>query len=220
MILKTTSTQNGHTRRDRSSKIKTKIFCWMAAGMSAATLDSQAATITNLPPLAVNDVVQRNPDSRLRVRVATLLANDTDPGNDRLTLSSVSATSAAGGAVVRHAKWIAYNPPTGFTNADSFSYVITNNHGLMATGSVAITIRVDLDTAQNVVAREVLDNGDSRIQFVGIPGRLYRIQYTESLETPHWRPLGKQLADTTGNFEFTDTSATGSPARFYRSTNP
>lgn len=220
MTMKTTANQNKLTRRDRSLKIKTTLLCSIAAVMFAAMLDSQAGPITNMPPVAANDAVQRNHDSRLKVRAAKLLANDTDPDSDALTLSSVGATSAAGGTVVRRGKWISYNPPPGFTNSDSFSYVIADSRGLMATGSVSITIRADLDPSQNVAAREILDNGDSRIQFVGIPGRLYRIQYTESLETPRWRPLGKRLADATGKFEFTDSPPANSPSRFYRSTNP
>jgi hypothetical protein len=218
--MKNTPGKNKPLWRARSSKIKTTLVCSIAAVMFAAMLDSQAAQITNLPPVAANDVLQRNQDSGLRVRAAALLVNDPNPGNGHLTLVSVGATSAAGGTVVMHGKWISYNPPPGFTNADSFTYVIADKDGLTATGSVSITVRADLEPSQNITSREFFGNGDSRIQFVGIPGRLYRIQYTESLETPHWHPLGKRLADATGKFEFTDPAPTNHAQRFYRSTNP
>lgn len=188
--------------------------------MFAVLPASLAGTITNVPPVAANDGVQRNEDSRLRVRAARLLANDTDPANGRLTLSSVSAKSAAGGTVVRRAKWILYTPPPGFTNSDSFTYVIANTSGLKATASVKITIRADIDPSQNVAASEVLANGNARIQFIGIPGRNYRIQYTDSLTTPRWRPLGKRLADATGQFELIDPVSPRVAGRTYRSVYP
>jgi hypothetical protein len=220
LILKTNTNQNKPAWRCSPSRIKATLFCLMAAATFALSLDSTAGTVTNLAPVAANEVVQRNQDYGLRMRATTLLANDTVPGNDHLKLVSVGATSAAGGTVVTRGKWISYNPPPGFTNSDSFSYVIANSSGLTATGSVSITIRADLDPPQNIAVREVLANGDSRLQFFGIPGRIYTIHYAESLQAPHWRPLGKRLADATGKFEFTDPAAPNSPARFYRSTNP
>jgi hypothetical protein len=174
----------------------------------------------NSQPAAANDTLQRYLNSKLKVRATTLLANDTDPDNDTLTLNSVSATSAAGGTVVSHGKWISYNPPGGFTNSDSFSYVIADSGGLQATGSVSIIIHIDLDASQNIVAIEDLGTNASRVQFLGISERVYTIQYTTNLVTPNWQSLGTGTADATGSVEFIDTPANGSPPRFYRSTYP
>lgn len=221
MIMKTATTENKHTRRAGSSNRNIKLVCLIAAVLFAAMLDSSAAQPTNLPPVAVNDAFERNPNSKLRIKTKDLLANDTDPdGDKKLTINSVSTTSTAGWPVVLQGKNVIYNPPSGFTNSDSFSYVIEDKNGLMATGSVSITIRVDLAPSQNVAAREVLANGDSSIQFTGIPGVLYTIQYTDSPQTPHWHSLGQQLADATGRFEWVDAPPQGATGRIYRSTYP
>ncbi len=175
--------------------------------------------VINSPPAAGNDTLLRFPTTGAKGRSATLLANDTDPDGDSLTLSSVSATSAQGGTVVVANSWVLYTRPTGFTNADSFSYVATDG-GLQATGSVAITIVADTDPSQNVVATEFLGNGDVRPHFLGIPGRTYSIQYTTNLVTPNWHSLGTATTAATGTLEFTDSPPPAAPTRFYRTTYP
>lgn len=176
--------------------------------------------ILNARPVAVSDNLQRYVNSGVKVRAATLMANDTDPENDVLTFISVSPASAAGGTVVVTNNWVFYAPSPGFTNSDSFSYVIADSGGLQATGSVSITIPIDLAPSQNIVAIEDLGNGASRIQFQGIAARGYTIQYTDSIQTPNWLTLGPGVADATGRFAFTDTPTNGAPPRFYRSTYP
>lgn len=210
-----------HTWRESRLKIGTIFYGTIIFALFAWALDAPAGEIVNPRPVTANNNLLRHNHAGVRVRVATLLANDTNASHDTtLTLNSVSPKSAAGGTVVKRGKWIFYKPPVGFTNADSFSYVITGIGGLQTTGSVTITIHTDLAPSQNVAANEHLANNASHVRFAGIPGRVYTIQYAENLETPGWQTLGTRTADATGRFEFTDTPATGSPARFYRSTYP
>jgi autotransporter-associated beta strand protein len=176
--------------------------------------------VINSQPVATTDQLQRYKNSSVKVRVATLLANDTDPDSDALTFNSVSATSASGGTNVVHGVWISYAPPAGFTNADSFSYIIADSGGLQATGTVSITILVDNTQSQNIGSIDNLGNGSSLIHFSEIPGRTYTVQYTTNLVTPNWQSLGTAAADTFGKIDFTDSPATNSPPRFYRSTYP
>jgi fibronectin-binding autotransporter adhesin len=173
--------------------------------------------VINAAPVAANDNLQRYQTSGVKVRAVTLLANDTDPENDALTFNSAGPASSAGGTVAVNNGWVFYTPPAGFTNSDSYLYSISDAGGLYATGSVAITIPIDLAPSQNVVAIQPLSNGAALIQFQGIAGRAYTIQYTASLQTPAWHSLGTGTADASGRFQFTDPSATG---RFYRSTYP
>jgi len=175
--------------------------------------------VINTAPAAANDILGRYQTTGVKVRVSTLLTNDTDADSDSLTFNSVDSTSTAGGAIVENGNWIHYTPPAGFTNADSFSYVITDS-SLQATGSVFIDIRVDLDPSQNVTAVQDLGNGSSRVSFAGIPGRTYTIQYATNLVTPDWQALGTNTAGVIGQFEFADAPGVGAPARFYRSTYP
>lgn len=163
---------------------------------------------------------QRSPDSGLKIRVATLLANVTNPTSNTLTLVSVGATSTAGWSVNRQGSWIFYNPPTGFTNADNFSYVIMASNGLQATGTVSVAILVNNASLPNISSIENLGNGSSRIHFNGIPGLTYTVQYTTNLATPSWLPVGTTTTDGYGKSIFTDSPASNSPPRFYRATYP
>lgn len=210
--------QNSWT--DHPAKSNATLGCAMAAMMFTLLLKVQAGTVTNPPPVAVNDVVQRHSDSGLRLRAAKLLANDTDISGEALKLISVSATSAAGGTVRLQGEWISFKPAVGFTNADSFTYVLANRSGLTATGLVTVALRADTTASQNVESREMLPNGDTRIQFVGIPGCSYRIQYSDNAETPRWQPLGKRVADATGQFALIDAASPAVAGRIYRSTYP
>ena len=176
--------------------------------------------VVNARPITVGDVLQCNPNTGAKVRTAILLANDTDPDGDALTFISVSATSASGCTNVLHGNWITYTPPLGFTNADSFSYIIADSYGLQATGTVSVAILVDSTPAQNIGSIDNLGNNSSLIHFSGIPGRTYSVQYTTNLVTPVWQSLGTNTADAFGKINFTDSPATNSPPRFYRSTNP
>jgi hypothetical protein len=87
------------------------------------------------------------------------------------------------------------------------------------TGTVTVSIKVDNDPGQNLVITD-LGGGSIQIRGSGIPGRTYRLQYTDTLAPAAWAELpgGSVTADATGAFVFTDTS--GSPMRYYRSVYP
>jgi len=176
--------------------------------------------VINTPPVAATDTVQRYQNFGVKVRSSTLLANDSDPDGDALAFVSFSPTSTAGGVVAAHGNWITYTPPVGFTNADSFTYVIADSGGLQATGTVSVAIQVDTAPAQNIGSIGNPGNGSAVIHFNDIPGRPYTVQYTTNLVTPNWQSLGAATADVLGKIDFTDTPPTNSPARSYRSTYP
>ena len=176
--------------------------------------------VVNTQPVAVTEVLKRYDNADVKVRVSNLLTNDSDPDGDAFMFVSADPTSANGGTVGVNGNWLTYKPAVGFTNADSFYYVIADAGGLQATGLVSIIVCSDAMAAQNASDVEDLGGGSVRIHFNGIPGRTYQIQYTENLETPDWQPLGTSTADAHGKFDFTDTPVGGSPARFYRSTYP
>ena len=50
----------------------------------------------------------------------------------------------------------------------------------------------------------------------GVPGLAYRLEYAADPTASDWSPLVDFTAHTTAPFTFVDTTATGSPARFYR----
>jgi subtilisin-like proprotein convertase family protein len=176
--------------------------------------------IIDTPPELGGDILERYPSQGIKVRASTLVANDLHAGPNVWALRSVSGTSDAGGTVQLLEDWVFYEAPTGFTNADRFTYVATNHAGATATFSVRVNVRVDVAPGQNVRAAEEIIDGVWRIEFQGIAGRSYLIQSTENLNSPVWQNLGTSQADATGWFEFIDTRTPGSPARFYRSVIP
>jgi autotransporter-associated beta strand protein len=178
-----------------------------------------ASQIINTAPVTATDYWQRHAGSGAKVRVANLLANDADPDGDALNFVSTDATSANGGTVSLQGSWITYNPPAGFIpqgGTDSFNYVIADSGGLQATGTVSIAVVADTEPCQNNGPVADLGHGAFQVYFNGIPARTYTIQFTDA-NTPDWQPLGTATADASGKFNFTDSPASGSPARSYRS---
>jgi len=180
----------------------------------------QSADFGSHPPVAGADIIERFAAQDVKVKVATLLANDTDTDGDPLSITAVTSPSPGGATVTLDGEWVHYTPPPGFSSADSFTYTVSDGYGGTATGTVAVKVKVDSGVTQNIAGIQNLGNGTFRITFNGIPGRTYTIQYTETLNPPDsvWTTLGPATADGVGVFIFTDTA--GSAARFYRSTYP
>jgi len=178
-----------------------------------------SSEVINASPTTAPVALQRMSTVGDKVRATTLLACGHDSDNDALALSSVASSSAAGGFVSSVGKWFHYAPPAGYTNADSFSFVIADAYGAQSSGAVSISIQSDTNQSQNQTSITTA-NGSSIVRFQGVPCRAYTIQFTESLSTPSWQSLGSSTADALGQFQFTDTPATNSPLRYYRSTYP
>jgi hypothetical protein len=63
-----------------------------------------------------------------------------------------------------------------------------------------------------------LGNGSNSVFGEGIPGGAYRIQSVGDLTNSNWQTLGSATADSSGFFQFSDTTV--SSQRFYRSVYP
>jgi len=174
--------------------------------------------IINTPPVAGNITIQRYATMSVKVPYSTVLTNVSDADSDTLNIA-VASTSANGGTVTVNGGWIIYLPAAGFTNADSFTYTVTDGHGGSTTATVTVAIMVDSGVTSNLTITN-LGNGSFRINGHGIPGRAYRLQFSDSPSPSNWQDLpgGSLTADGLGKFQFTDT--TGAPTRFYRSATP
>src|SRR6185312_9005613 len=99
-----------------------------------ATFEGQAPG--NNPPIAAPDTATTTAGTPVTIAV---LANDSDPDNNPLTITAVS-TPVHGNAVINPAdKTITYTPATGFSGSDSFSYTITDG---TTPRSAAVTVTV------------------------------------------------------------------------------
>ena len=118
-----------------------------SAGPYPGTLTMNDGTVTvvkslvwtvrrpNRSPVAQDDGVTTVQTSGLTIPV---LANDSDPDGDPITLTNVSAP-ADGDAYVDHTS-IVYRPRRGGWYTDSFSYTIDDGHGGSATAQVTVRI--------------------------------------------------------------------------------
>jgi CSLREA domain-containing protein len=91
---------------------------------------------TEEKPDAVDDTVTTNQNTPVNVDV---LANDSDPDGDSLTISGVS-TPGHGTATITDGK-VAYTPSAGYAGTDSFTYSISDGNGGTDTAMVNITVK-------------------------------------------------------------------------------
>jgi hypothetical protein len=92
----------------------------------------------NRPPVAVDDVAVTYKNVSVDLNV---LANDSDPDGDTLTVSEYDHSSDEGGTVVcTSAGLCAYYPPTGFDGVDTFDYTVSDGRGGVAYGTVTVTV--------------------------------------------------------------------------------
>ncbi len=144
----------------------------------ANNTDSETTTVrANTPPQAVDDMVTTDEDTA--VTTGNVLANDTDPDGDTLSVSSADSSSAQGGSVVNNGDGtFTYTPPAGFDGSDSFSYTVSDGNGGEDQATVRITVNAvnhppvaaddtvvtDEDTAVttgNVLANDTDPDGDT-----------------------------------------------------------
>lgn len=178
---------------------------------------SNAVLRVNHPPVAPAPLLERFAFYGTKARVADFLGSD--PEGDGVTLLSVGPATTQGGTVVTNSGWVVYTPPAGFTNSDSFPFVLSDGRGGISQGTAAVNVTFDNVVPQNLRA-ELLGDGSVRLTFDGIPGRTYSIEFTDDLENPNWQILGTALAGETGIFTITDLLPPGAPQRFYRATWP
>jgi hypothetical protein len=87
-------------------------------------------------PDAVDDNVTINQDSG--ATVIDVLANDSDPNGDTLTI--VSVTSPANGCVINNGTSVTYTPNPGFNGIDTFTYTIDDGNGNTDTATVTVNV--------------------------------------------------------------------------------
>lgn len=109
-----------------------------AAGRTSTadiTVIVQARPEVNRPPIAEDDV--RSTPARTAV-VIDVLANDTDPDGDVLTLAGV--TEPPSGTADITGRTVRYTPAAGTSGVVSFAYTVSDGAGHTATATVAIQV--------------------------------------------------------------------------------
>ncbi|HHS83538.1 MAG TPA: tandem-95 repeat protein, partial [Gammaproteobacteria bacterium] len=125
-------------------------------GNGAEAQGTVSVTVTkvipvNNPPVAMADAVTTQQDTS--VTTGDVLANDSDPDGDSVTVSGVDSQSAQGGIVVDNGDGtFTYTPASGYVGSDMFNYMISDGKGGQAQGVVNITVEQATSTNTNPVA--------------------------------------------------------------------
>lgn len=95
----------------------------------------------NRLPTAGTDFLSTPRNTRLSIGYGTLLANDSDPDGDARSVFWYDFETLNGGTTdCCHAGGFNYTPPLNFTGTDYLNYRIEDARGLVAIGTVAITV--------------------------------------------------------------------------------
>ena len=105
-------------------------------GTASATVSITVSPAGNSQPVAVGNSATTALNTAVTINV---LANDSDPDNDPLTVTGTT-TPAHGTAVVNANNTITYTPATGYSGPDSFTYSISDGRGGTASATVSITV--------------------------------------------------------------------------------
>jgi len=119
----------------------TDVFTYTISDGNGGT-DTAVVTVTvtpvNDPPVAVDDSATTEEGEPVDVDV---LANDSDPDGDTLTVSSFDSSSTQGGTVsCTDAGMCTYTPPGDFNGTDTFTYTISDGNGGADTATVTVTV--------------------------------------------------------------------------------
>ncbi|MCD6497797.1 MAG: cadherin-like domain-containing protein [Deltaproteobacteria bacterium] len=97
---------------------------------------NQDGSATNHDPVAADDSAQTTLNQSVSIDV---LANDTDPDGDALTVSNVAAP-AHGTASIEADGTVTYRPKVGFAGEDTFTYTAQDDQGGSGHAQVTVTV--------------------------------------------------------------------------------
>ncbi|WP_315926631.1 DUF4082 domain-containing protein [Mesorhizobium sp. SP-1A] len=113
----------------------------------------------NNAPVAANDSgFQTNSGSPLVLQASALLANDSDPDGDPLTITGVGSPVNGTVSFDSQNNTVTFTPTTGYSGAASFSYTISDGRGGTASAQASLTVNdpnpaVSLFSASDTPAR-------------------------------------------------------------------
>jgi len=114
-----------------------RLLSFIVKGGLKSGYTSKTATLLvtpyNYAPTAVNDVANLNMNATTTINV---LANDTDPEGDELTVTAVTAGQHGTATISADGKKVLYTPNAGYSGTDYFSYTISDNNGNTSTANV------------------------------------------------------------------------------------
>jgi len=153
----------------------------------------------------------------LKIALADLAANWSDPDGDAVTLSSVTSPSVNGVVVSSDANYIYYAASAA---PDSFTYTVSDGFGGTAMGTVNVTVTAGLSSAPQSPSNLTTSTGNPnsghpKFSGNGIPGYTFGVESETSLAGP-WTEVGSVLVGSDGTWSITDTNVNLPATVFYR----
>lgn len=107
----------------------------------------------NMPPTAANDgPLQVSQNTPLAIAGSTLLANDTDPESQALSIVGVSYPVSGTVTFDASTNTVTFTPATGYTGASSFTYTISDGSGGTSSATVSLTVVAAANQAPTATA--------------------------------------------------------------------
>ena len=134
----------------------------------------RASTPTNQPPVANTDSATTAQNTAVTLEASTLLANDTDPNGDRLSLTGVS--NPVNGSVTFSNGNVIFTPTTNFTGNASFNYSISDGFGGTSSANVSVAVGgtqiggSDNDTLTGTAGNDSLNGDNGNDSLIGNAG--------------------------------------------------
>jgi Bacterial Ig domain len=121
----------------------------------------------NQPPTTTDTVVRADPDSS-GVSSVNVLANATDPDNDKLTITVTQGSTLVGTATANSDGTVSIAGLGGFKGLTRFDYTVTDPSGAAATGHAAVFVGTDPFRAAFVA--DAAGNGSSEVYLSNFAG--------------------------------------------------
>lgn len=154
----TTSIVSGKVRYTAPTTAGVRTFTYTVADPDGLT-DSATVTVTvtssNQPPVATDDWAFASPGGTTPIMV---LANDTDPNNNTLTVTAVTAPSGGSATVAPGGGYVVYTAPA-TPGSYSFTYTASDGAGGTDTATVNVTVEAYEDPCANTPPGEMCEIG-------------------------------------------------------------
>ncbi len=136
-----------------SSGVEAQLAAYVAAPAPTAT--PSPTPPPNGAPVAADDAATVDEDSV--ANAIGVLANDTDPDGDALTVQSVTQPANGAVAIASGGASLTYTPDADFTGSDPFTYTVRDPDGATDTATVALTVTDLPDNQPPVAAADSLE---------------------------------------------------------------
>ncbi|HEY9080489.1 beta strand repeat-containing protein [Magnetovibrio sp.] len=123
-------------------------------GLTNTATVNVTVTDPNQAPVATNDTASTTAGNFVKIDV---LANDTDPDGDALTISGTTSGSNGSVLIAQGASTVFYVPKAGFTGQDTFTYTTVDPKGKFDSATVTVNVTAGQATTDTVVYAENFD---------------------------------------------------------------